>query len=77
MFGNVAAGEDAAMYVRMEGLHTTVQDFRKARHITDVDGADSVVFQKGLGTAGGDDFPAQFLQLLYERNQICFVAYAY
>jgi len=39
--GDVAAREDAAVHLRVEGLDATVQHFRKARQLGHVDHGDT------------------------------------
>ena len=48
--------EQTAVHLRMQGFHTTVHDFREARHIADADGFHTGSLQGLAGAARGDDF---------------------
>ena len=73
--GNVAAGQDAAVYLRVKGLDTSVADFRETGYFADADGLHTLGFQQFLGTARGDDFPAKVYKALHEGHKTVFVAY--
>ena len=77
VFGKVAAGEDAAMHVGMEGLHTAIENLRESGHLANADGFDIIFLKKTACASCGDDFPAHLLQGLHKRYQSSFVANAY
>ena len=72
---DVAAGQDAAMHLRVQGLHAAVADLREAGDFADADGFHALGLEEFLGTAGGDDFPTQVHQALDELHKAGLVAY--
>ena len=77
VFRIVAAGQQTAVYVRMQGLHTAVADLGKSRDVADVDYLHTAVGQQFHRAARGDHLPAQGPQSLGELLDTGFVAYAY
>ena len=73
----VAAGQQAAVHVRVQGLHTAVADLGKSRNVADVDHLHAAVGQQLHRAARGDHLPAKGLQPLGELHDTGFVAYAY
>ena len=55
----VAPGQQAPMHLRVQGLHATVADFRKARDFADADGLHAFLLQQALRAARGNDLPAE------------------
>ena len=74
MLGQVAAGQQAAVYLGVKRLHAAVADLGESGHLADADGLDPALLEQFLRTAGGDDFPTKRLQSLYEGDQARFVA---
>ena len=72
---DVASGQDAAMHLRMQGLHAAVTDLREAGDFADADGLHAFGLEEFLGTAGGDDLPAQVHQALDELHEAGLVTY--
>lgn len=62
----VAATEDTAMHLRVQGLHPTVHHFREAGVVGHFHGRDAVVPEQLVGAAGGKDFHAEGDQLTGE-----------
>ena len=77
VFGIVAAGQQAAVHVGVQGLDAAVADFGKSRHVADVDNLDTAVGQQFHRAARGDHLPAQGTQALGEINDTRFVADTY
>ena len=75
MGGHVAAREDAAVHFRVQGLHAAVADLRETGDFADADGLHAFGLEEFLGTAGGDDLPAQVHQALDELHEAGLVAY--
>ena len=74
VFRIVAAGQQAAVHVGVQGLDAAVADFGKSRHVADVDNLDTAVGQQFHRAARGDHLPAQGTQALGEINDTRFVA---
>ena len=68
MLRAVAAGEDAAVDVRVERLDPAVEDFRKARQVGDVTDGQPRVRQRLTRTAGGNQLHPQLREGLGERH---------
>ena len=77
MPGDIAAGEDTAVHLGMQGLHTPVQNLRKSSNFADTDGLHTLALEEFLCAAGGNDLPPQIYQALHEGNQARLIAYAY
>ena len=69
MLGELAAREDPAVDLGMEGLDAAVEDFRETGNLADADGLDTFFFQQLLRTSGGDDLPAEGDQAADEIHQ--------
>ena len=72
---NVAAGQDAAVHLRVQRLHAAVADLREAGDFADADGLDAFAFQQFLRAAGGDDLPTEVHKALDELHEAGLVAY--
>ncbi len=55
----IATAEDAAVDLRMQGLHPAVHHFREAGVVGHFHGGDAVVTQQLEGAAGGEDLDAE------------------
>ena len=55
----VATTEDAAVDLRVQGLHPAVHHFREAGVVGHFHGGDAVVLEQLVGAAGGEDFHAE------------------
>ena len=69
MFGQLAARQDPAVDLGMQGLDPAVENFRETGDFADADGLDTFFFQQLLRTSGGDDFPAEVDQAADEIHQ--------
>lgn len=72
----VAAGQQSAVYVGMQGLHAAVADLGKSRDVADVDYLHAAVGQQFHRAARGDHLPAQGTQPPGELHDTGFVTYA-
>ena len=72
---NVPAGKDTAVYLGMKGFYAAVANLRKAGNFTDADCFYALALKELLGTACGDDFPAEVYESLYELYKAGFVTY--
>ncbi len=75
MGGNVAAGQDTAVHLGMQGLDSAVADLRESGYFANADGLHTLGLQQFLGTARGDNLPAQVYKALNEGHQTIFVTY--
>ena len=72
----VAPAKQGAVHLRVQGLHTAVADFGKARHFADADRFHAFLFQQALRAARGDDLPAEPGKCGGEISDAPLVAYA-
>ena len=61
--------EQAAMYLRMEGLDASVHDLGKTGHVADVGDRQARVAQRARRAAGGQQADAQGIQATREIEQ--------
>ncbi|MND65529.1 hypothetical protein D3C80_569000 [compost metagenome] len=64
----IATAEDAAVDLRVQGLHATVHHFREAGVVGDFHGGDGVVLEQLVGAAGGEDLHAEGSQFTGELD---------
>ena len=73
--GQFPAGEDAPVDLRVQGLHTAVEDLREAGDFADSDGFHTLPLEELLRPARGDDFPAEGDEPADEIHESGLVAY--
>ena len=71
----VAAGQQSAVHVGMQGLHAAVADLGESRHVADVDYLHAAVGQELHRTARGDHLPAQSPQPFGKLHDTGLVTY--
>ena len=75
VLGIVAARQQTAVHLGMEGLDPSVADFGKSRHIADIQHFNTAVAQQFHGAARSDHLPAQFAQAPGELHDAPLVAH--
>ena len=73
----VAARQQPAVHLRVQGLHASVADFGKSRHVADIDHLDAALAQQFHRAARGDHLPAQRPQPAREIHYAGLVAHTY
>ena len=73
MLRHVAAGKDAAVHLRVQGLDTAVADLRKTGDLADAYSLDTFALKEFLGTARGYDLPTEVHETLDELHESCLV----
>ena len=74
MLGIVAARQQTAVHLGMEGLDPSVADFGESRHLADVQHFNTAVAQQFHRSARGDHLPAQLAQAPGELHDAPLVA---
>ncbi len=72
----VAAAEDAAVDLRVQGLHPAVHHLREAGVVGHFDSRDAVVTQQLEGAAGGEDLDAEGFEVAGEVDDAGLVGHA-
>ena len=72
----ITTAEDAAVDLRMQGLHPAIHHFREAGVVGDLDGGDAILAQQLEGATGGQDLDAKGFEFTGEVDDAGLVGHA-
>ncbi len=72
----ITTAEDAAVDLRMQGLHPAIHHFREAGVVGDFDGGDAILAQQLEGATGGQDLDAKGFEFTGEVDDAGLVGHA-
>ena len=72
----ITACQKTTVHLGVEGLNTAITNLREARNLADADSLNTAILQQLLGTASGDNLPAQTAKIAAEIHNTRLIANA-